>query len=164
LEALQSGVWVDYLKQCLERLEASEEFAQYSVREKMLAFYYTFFEILDGESEFVQHFGPKLGIWNYNPSFLMPFKDRFLAFVKALVEQGTESGEIAERMVLGGEYAGWHWPQMLFLLNKWVDDPTEAKVKSDQAIEKAVNLGFDIMERNVFDSAFDFAKFMIMGN
>ena len=80
-----------------------------------------------------------------------------------LVNEGIETGEIAERMVLGDEYADWHWPQFLFLLNKWIEDKSEKHANSDQAVEKAVNLGFDIMGRNVFDSAFDFAKFMIMG-
>ncbi len=160
LEALQSAVWTQYLRNTLETLETSEEFIQYSVREKLLAYYYTFFELIGQEAEFVNLFGSKLGIWNYEPSFLKPFKEAFLAFISSLLSEGIESGEIEERMVLGTEYVGWHWPQMLFLLNKWVDDKGETKESSDQAIEKAVNLGFDIMGRNLFDSAFDFAKYM----
>jgi AcrR family transcriptional regulator len=164
LEALQETVWVQYLRSTIEALEQSEEFAQYSVREKMLAYYFTFFEKLEAERDFVLLFEPKLGIWNYSPTFLNPFKAAFLAFVDELLKEGFETKEIAERMVLGAEYGGWHWPQMLFLLNKWVDDKSDNHALSDQAIEKAVNLGFDIMGRNVLDSAFDFAKFMVAGH
>ncbi len=163
LEALQEAVWVHYLRGTLEALENSEEYSQYNVREKMLAFYFTFFEKLEADREFVQLFESKLGIWNYSPTFLNAFKVAFLAFVEELIKEGIEHQEIAERMVLGGEYGGWHWPQMLFLLNKWVEDRSEGHAVSDQAIEKSVNLGFDIMGRNVFDSAFDFAKFMVAG-
>lgn len=164
LEALQEAVWVEYLRTTLETLENSDEYAQYSVREKMLAYYYTFFEILGKDHEFVRMFAPKLGIWNYNPTFLKGFKHAFLIFVNELLNEGIESGEIAERMMLGDEYAGWHWPQMLFLLNKWITDESSSHTISDQAVEKAVNLGFDIMGRNLFDSAFDFAKFMVTGH
>lgn len=163
LEALQEAVWLDYFRGTLETLEGSEEFAQYSVREKLLAFYYTLFEHLAAEEDFVKMFAPKLGIWNYSPTFLGAFRHAFQSLMNELVNEGIESGEIAERMVLGDEYADWHWPQFLFLLNKWIEDKSEKHAVSDQAVEKAVNLGFDIMGRNVFDSAFDFAKFMIMG-
>jgi AcrR family transcriptional regulator len=164
LEALQEAVWVQYLRATLELLENSEEYTQYSVREKMLAYYFTFFEKLEEERDFVVLFEPKLGIWNYSPTFLTAFKAAFLAFVEELVKEGLETKELAERLMLGSEYAGWHWPQMLFLLNKWVEDKSENHALSDQAIEKSVNLGFDIMGRNVVDSAFDFAKFMIAGH
>lgn len=163
LEALQEAVWLGYLRRTLALLEQSGEFAAYSVREKALAFYYSFFELLARDRAFVCMFAAKLGIWNYEPAFLRGFKAKFLAFVGELVQEGIESKEIEERVMLGGEYAGWHWPQLLFLLNKWIDDQTEAQSATDQAIEKSVNLGFDIMGRNVLDSAFDFAKFMVVG-
>lgn len=163
LEALQDAVWTGYLRSTMEALENSTEYAQYSVREKMLAFYFTLFEHLGADRPFIKLFGTKLGIWNYNPSFLVGFKSAFLKFVDELIKEGLESKEIEERLMLGGEYGGWHWPQILFLINKWIEDESEAHVVSDQAIEKSVNLGFDIMGRNVMDSAVDFAKFMIAG-
>jgi AcrR family transcriptional regulator len=163
LEALQEAVWLHYLRTTLETLETSNEYVQYNVREKFLAYYYTLFEILGKERDFVKLFAPKLGIWNYNPTFLKGFKHAFLIYVNEIINEGIESGEIAERMVLGDEYAGWHWPQLLFLLNQWINDNSEGHATSDQAVEKSVNLGFDIMGRNVLDSAFDFAKFMVTG-
>jgi hypothetical protein len=164
LERLQEAVWVQYLRTTLETLERSAEYIQYSVREKLLAFYYTLLENLGKEEEFCRMFAPKMGFWNYNPAFLGAFKHAFLIFVNELISEGIDSGEIAERMVLGDEYAGWHWPQLLFLLNKWIGDQSAGHAFSDQAVEKSVNLGFDIMGRNVFDSAFDFAKFMFVRN
>src|SRR5688572_28753392 len=133
LEALQDAVWVQYLRTTLETLEASEEYVQYSVREKLLAYYYTLFEILGKEGDFTKLFTPKLGFWNYNPAFLGGFKHAYMIFVNELINEGIESGEIAERMVLGDEYAGWHWLQMLFLLNKWIVDTSEGNTLSDQA-------------------------------
>ncbi|MFM2375558.1 MAG: hypothetical protein RLZZ165_655 [Bacteroidota bacterium] len=163
LDALQEAVWVGYLRRTLEALEGSSEYVHYSVREKLLAYYFTLFEHLQEEREFVKLFAPKLGIWNYNPPFLKGFKQAFLLFVNELLKEGSETGEIAERLMLGDDYTSWHWPQMLFLLNKWIGDESEGHAVSDQAVEKAVNLGFDVMGRNVLDSAFEFAKFMMEG-
>ena len=161
VRSVQEDIWLTYLRDTLEAMEASPEFAEYLVREKLLAFYFTLFEMMGEDREFLQLFQSKLGIWNYDPDFLMPFKAAFIEFVEMLVEEGASNEEVTERMVLGGQYAGWHWPQMLYLLNHWIDDTTEAFVKTDQAIEKSVNLGFDIMGRNVLDSAFDFMKFVV---
>lgn len=159
---IQREIWVDYLKETLETVEKSPEFAEYLVREKMLAFYFTFFELVGEDREFLKLFKEKLGIWNYNPEFLETFKPAFLEFVEMLIAEGSGNEEIAERMVLGNQYAGWHWPQLLYLVNQWLNDETDAFAHTDQAIEKSVNLGFDIMGRNLFDSALDFLKFVVV--
>lgn len=163
LGELAQDIWVDYLHDTLAAMEATPEFAGYGVREKLLSFYFTFFEILGSERKFVKLYEPKLGVWNYSPDFLERFKKIWLKFVDELVQEGTASGELAERMLMSGEYTGWHWPQFMYLLNQWATDNTEDAQRSDKAVEKAVNLGFDLMSRNVLDSAFDFMKFVVAG-
>ena len=160
---LAQDIWVELLRDTLASLEASAEFAEYGVREKLLSFYFTFFEILSSERSFFSLYTPKLGVWNYSPDFLGEFKKIWLKFVETLVSEGTASGEVAERMVMSNEYTSWHWPQFMYLLNQWATDDSSEGQKTDKAIEKSVNLGFDIMGRNVLDSAFDFLKFMVAG-
>ena len=164
LGALAEDIWVEYLRDTLAAVEASPEFAAYSVREKLLAIYFTLFEVLGSERPFVALYASKLGVWNYSPDFMVRFKEIWLKLVADLVAEGTASGEIAERMIMSGEYSGWHWPQLMYLLNQWVSDETEGYQRTDKAVEKSVNLGFDIMGRNVLDSAFDFLKFVVAGS
>lgn len=164
LGALAEDIWVEYLRDTLAAVEASPEFAGYAVREKLLAIYFTLFEVLGSERAFVVLYAPKLGVWNYSPDFMKRFKEVWLKLVTELIAEGTSSGEIAERMIMAGEYSGWHWPQLMYLLNQWVTDESEGFQRTDKAVEKSVNLGFDIMGRNVLDSAFDFVKFVIAGN
>ena len=115
---LAQDIWVDFLRDTLSAMEATPEFGSYGVREKLLSFYFTFFEVLNSDKAYVHLYAPKLGVWNYNPEFLVPFKKIWMKFVEELVQEGTVSGELAERMVISGEYAGWHWPQFMFLLNQ----------------------------------------------
>lgn len=161
IDAISGDVWMDYLRDTMAALDASEEFPEYSTREKLLAFYYTFIEVIRPERKFILLYEDDLGIWNYKPAFLVLVKGAFLEYVDALVMEGKETDEIEDRYMIGGEYTGWHWPQFLYLLNFWVNDKSPEFAKTDQAIEKSVNLGFDLMGRNVLDSAADFLKFLV---
>lgn len=163
LTEVEEGVWMEYFYTTIHTIEGSDVYAEYMVREKLLAFYFTFFEILRDDREFVALFSNQFGVWNYNPPCLAMTKPLFTAFVAELVEEGKATEEVAERYVLGGDYPGWHWPQFLYLLNFWVNDKSADFARTDQAIEKSVNFGFDIMGRNVFDSAFDLARFIFTG-
>lgn len=161
-QEVQQSIWQAYFFETVRTIEASEVYQDYMVREKLLAFYYTILEVLKPDRKFLQLFEEKMGAWNYNPKFLELFKPVFLAFVTELVDEGKARGEVAERYVIGGDYAGWHWPQCLFLLGFWLRDKSDESERTDQAIDKAVNFGFDFMGPNLMDSAFDFAKFLLV--
>lgn len=156
---LQQAIWQDYFYSTIKAIEAAEQYPEYMVREKLLAYYFTFFEVIGQDRAFVKMFERQMGIWNYNPECLNQLKPLFLAFLTELVEEGKATEEVAERYVLGNDYPGWHWPQFLYLINFWMRDHSAEFQRTDQAIEKAVNMGFDIMGRNVLDSVFDFARF-----
>ncbi len=162
LSEVQQSIWQTYFFDTVRTIEASDLYQEYMVREKLLAFYYTLLEVIKVDRDFLELFQDKLGVWNYNPKFLQLFKPVFLAFVTELVDEGKGRGEIAERYVIGGDYAGWHWPQCLFLLSFWLRDKSGEAERTDQAIDKAVNFGFDFMGPNLLDSAFDFAKFILV--
>ena len=162
MKEVQQSIWQTYFMDTVRTIEGSEFYVEYTVREKLLAFYYTLLEVLKQDREFLNLFEDQLGVWNYNPKFLELFKPVYLAFVTELVEEGKAKGEIAERYVVGGDYASWHWPQCMFLLGFWLRDKSNESERTDQAIDKAVNFGFDFMGPNLIDSAFDFAKFILV--
>lgn len=160
LEELANAPWKEWFLQTIRSIEGADVYTEYSVREKLLAFYFTFLEVLNEDKAFVDLFREFFGIWSYDPACTKEMKPLFLAFLTELVEEGRGSGEIEERYVIGDGYADWHWPQFLYLLNFWWRDKTKSRERTDQAVEKAVNLGFDLMGHNVLDSAFDFARFV----
>ncbi len=77
-----------------------------------------------------------------------------------MVEEGISGQEISSRSRLSDTYDRLFWYQFLFLLNFWKKDRSKAFEKTDAAIEKSVNLSFDLIEKNAIDSALDFGKFM----
>ena len=52
---LESSIWSDFYGLTITLLHKSEEYQQYSNREKLLTFYYTFFEMLTANRSYVVH-------------------------------------------------------------------------------------------------------------
>jgi hypothetical protein len=158
--ALQKSIWKGFATETIDRLHGEAAYENYSGREKLLAFYFTLAEVLKNKKSYVDqsvaHF-PKL---NSHPPILDSFRTTFLEYVAKLLGESTETGEITNRPILSDRYSDLLWIHLLFILKYWTEDTSEAFEKTDAAIEKSVNLAFDLMGKSVVDSAFDFAKFL----
>jgi AcrR family transcriptional regulator len=161
--AIEKDVWQSYFDTTLERIKSENVYNEYTVREKLLAFYYTWIEVLKENRSYVtysvEHMERKGLRWR-NTSFLHAFKSDFLDFVNDLIAEGKETEEIVDRPIIGSRYDDGLWQQLLFVLKFWVEDDSQGFERTDAAIEKAVNLSFDLMSRSAIDAAIDFARFL----
>ncbi|RYF45740.1 MAG: TetR/AcrR family transcriptional regulator, partial [Cytophagaceae bacterium] len=178
------AVWLTFFTDAKRAIEADATYQAYSVREKLLAFYYTWVEMLKAQRSFaVYSFGRlnpanrggmadgmtamspvgKAGMMgrrtNGNSQVLMPFKEAFYDFARDLLAEGRESREVEPRPFLTDRYPNALWTQTLFILDFWVRDVSKSFEKTDTAIEKSVNTAFDLIGRSPLDTLFDFAKF-----
>ena len=168
--SLERAIWRGFFDQALEQIQGDEVYREYSVREKLLAFYYTWIEVLKNNRSYVtfrvHHMGlakagrPTMGPMRMNVAVLSRFKEGFLDFANELIMEGKETEEVVDRPIIGNNYDEGLWRQVLFVLNFWVQDDSQNFERTDVAIEKAVNLSFDLMGRSALDSAFDFARFL----
>jgi len=160
-EAIEKAIWKGYFDQATARLETDEVYAQYSVREKLLSFYFTWIEILKSNRSFVVYSHTRHPHrLSGTPSHLVTFKQAFLTYVRELLAEGRESREVVARPLISDRYADGLWMQLLFVLNFWIHDDSKGFEKTDAAIEKAVNTSFELMGRLPIDSVVDFAKFL----
>ena len=172
--SLERAVWRGFFDQALAQIQGDEVYREYSVREKLLAFYYTWVEVLKNNRSYVtfraQHFGLRpaggravgdmMPLGRINVAVLSRFKEGFLDFANELIMEGKETEEVVDRPLISKNYDEGLWRQVLFVLNFWVQDDSQNFERTDVAIEKAVNLSFDLMGRSALDSAFDFARFL----
>ena len=178
-DAIEADIWLTFFQASKQTVEADGTYQTYSVREKLLAFYYTWIELLKAQRSFVVYsygrFGPTsrratdAGISpitragarsrNANSPVLMPFKEAFNDFARDLLAEGRESREVEPRPFLTDRYPAALWTQALFILDFWVKDASKGFEKTDTAIEKSVNTTFDLIGRSPLDTLFDFAKF-----
>jgi hypothetical protein len=48
----------------------------------------------------------------------------------------------------------------MFIINFWLDDDSKDFEKSDEAIEKGINVSFDLFQRSPIDNLFEYGKFL----
>lgn len=172
-ESIEAAIWQDFFNQTLQTLEADPVYQTYSVREKLLAFYFTWIEALKAQRSFVVYShqrmretagpaSPIARVRNRQPvsRVLHGFKDSYYDYVRDLLAEGRESKEVEPRPFLSDRYADGLWTQTLFILHFWVNDVSRNFEKTDTAIEKSVNTAFDLIGRSPLDSLFDLAKFI----
>ncbi|MFD2570379.1 TetR/AcrR family transcriptional regulator [Spirosoma soli] len=173
-DGIEADIWLAFFQEAKTTVEADETYQGYSVREKLLAFYYTWIELLKAQRSFVVFSYGRLrpegmgqraeGIrarrQNANNRVLQPFKEAFFDYARDLLAEGRESKEVEPRPFVTDRYPNALWSQTLFLLDFWVRDASKNFEKTDTAIEKAVNTAFDLIGRSPLDTLFDFAKFI----
>ncbi|UHG93606.1 TetR/AcrR family transcriptional regulator [Spirosoma oryzicola] len=167
-DAIEADVWLTFFNEAKATVEADETYQGYSVREKVLAFYYTWIELLKTQRSFVVYSVGRLreesknqrGLGASKSQVLQPFKEAFFDYARDLLAEGRESKEVEPRPFITDRYPNALWAQTLYLLDFWVRDVSKNFEKTDTAIEKAVNTAFDLIGRSPLDTLVDFAKFM----
>jgi AcrR family transcriptional regulator len=159
-DAIEKSIWQRYFATTRERLEEDEAFSSFTVREKILTFYFTLVETLKNDRSFVLQ---QINSWKkpgLPPSCLKDFRNSFSEWIKGVIAQGIQAGEIPKRPYLDERYHLLFWPHFLFVLEFWSRDDSAGFEKTDAAIEKSVNLAFDLMGKGILDNALDFGKFL----
>jgi hypothetical protein len=154
---LESCIWDDFFTQTHERLLEENIYYDYSAREKILAFYFTLVEVLKENREFLMISSARKGFVRY---VIAKFKAKFTMYIKNLIEEGIARREIQKRMFLSSQYPAMFWQETDYIIKFWLKDQSEGFEKTDAAIEKAINLTFDLIGYNLADSSVDFVKFV----
>ena len=159
-EGLEQNVWKNFIDQTIKRLKNDESYTTFNAREKLLAFYYTLLEVMKPSRSFIllqlkTFHEPRLV-----PGYLTDFKKVFEVFITDLVTEAVNKEEIGKRPLFDKLYPQAFWIHFGFLLLFWKNDASTGFEKTDAAVEKSVNLAFDLIGKGAFDSALDFAKFL----
>jgi AcrR family transcriptional regulator len=159
-DAIEKDIWAGFMNKSVNRLQADRTFSSFTSREKILSFYFALFEELKNNRSFAIH---QLGTFRkpeLTPTYLKDFRKTFDEFITSALEEGKANGEVGTRPYLDKLYPSIFWMHLGFLLLFWREDESAGFEKTDAAIEKSVNLAFDLIGKGAIDSAFDFAKFL----
>jgi len=160
-DAVKSAIWLEIFDETLRQIEGQEVFKEYSAREKFLGFLFTWIEELKKNRSYLlslySSHGQKI---TSLPKEATAFKEKFKEFASDIILEGKETEEIANRPFISDRYDEAMWIQLWFVFQYWLNDNSPRFEKTDAAIEKSVNLAFDLMGKSALDSFLDFAKFM----
>ncbi len=162
LEEVEQEIWKSAIEKAIEGSNNEPEYSDYCIQEKILSFYFTLFEVLKKNRSFYQ-LCYKLSHNHFLPSFLKKAKIAFRSYLNTLLKEGLNTGEIAERKLVSDKYYKIFEWQMLLIVRHWIYDTSSSFEKSDEFVEKSVNLSFDVVGRNFLDSSFEFVKFLLEG-
>lgn len=160
-KAIEKAIWREYATVTIDRLKSDNSYATFSAREKVLAFYYTLVEVLNQNKSFIAIQLSNKKSMATSPVFMRKFRKEFDLWVNEVLEEGRLSGEIVKRPYIDQRYGALLWIHLGFILMFWQRDDSVEFEKTDEAIEKSVNLAFDVMGKGLVDDVFNFGKFLI---
>jgi Tetracyclin repressor-like, C-terminal domain len=160
-ESVGMDIWESFFTKTKEMIEKQEVWNDYSVRERLLSFFYSFCELLKSFRSYASY-SFKPGIPGLKEaSVLTSLKKSYFIFIDDLISRGLDTHEILDRKFLTDRYRDGLWTQFIFLVQFWLRDNSVGFEKTDEAIEKGVNLSFDLMARSPLDSLLDYTKFIL---
>jgi Tetracyclin repressor-like, C-terminal domain len=160
-EAIEAELWASFFNEAVATAQGDAAYQNYSIREKLLAIYYTWAEVLKANRSFVVYSYHTFGqpLVKSRPQELKVWRESFLSFAKGIIMEGEESREIVSRKVISDRYPEGLWLNTIYLLDFWVKDTSRNFEMSDTAIEKTVNVIMNLMSRSIIDNVLDLAKF-----
>lgn len=159
-ESIEKNIWFELTIETIDEVKKQELWAQYSSREKMLSFFYSYVELLKSQRSFVIYSLKKQPKKLGTPAVLSGVKPIFENFAEEIINEGLESGELADRKFFAKRYKDALWVQYAFILNFWIDDDSNGFEKTDEAIERGIQVTFDLFQRSPIDNLFEYGKFL----
>lgn len=157
---IEKDIYLLLFENSVAILKQTPEFTSFSKKDKLLSLYYTLFENLSLNQEFIK-FNLK-GFENQLKalSIFSRFKRSFLLFIDELdLETFNLNVDVIENMQ-HKTIKESSWIQLLFTIKFWLDDTSEAYEKTDIFIEKSLNTSFELLNTKSLNNIIDLAKFL----
>lgn len=158
--SIEKHIWVDATVETITAIKQQTVWMEFSSREKLLSFFYSYLENLKSERSFIVYSLKKTDIKFSTPKALSGVKPIFEHFAEEIINEGLETGELADRKFFAKRYKDALWVQFIFILNFWINDSSEGFEKTDEAVEKGINVTFDLFQRSPIDSLLEYGKFL----
>ena len=152
-------VWETFYDNAISLLEKDDNFEGARPKEKLLSFYFTFFEVLSLNRSYVLFALSGSRNMIFKMKQLSSLKKIFKTFSAELIEDGNleKPSYLQHPPKIFSEAA---WVQLGFLINFWINDSSADLEKTDQAIEKSVQTAFDVFDNTPLTALVDFGKFL----
>lgn len=160
LEGLEKEIFKLFFENTVNLLHAEEAYLGYGMKEKMLSFYFTFFEMLAANRSYVvqtlkAHPNPLKNLVQ-----LTTLRESFKEFTKEIL---TDDYRLEQEKLQNFQEKAIQesaWLQLMFTIKFWLEDSSPAFEKTDILIEKSVNATFELMRVAPLNQLLDLGKFI----
>jgi len=159
-ESIEKQIFKAFFDNTHAILEQNDDYMSFDARNKLLSFYFTFFENLTANRSYVVYILDKHKNSLKGLNLLSDLKHAFTNYIEHL---GIELIEVKQEQIDKIQRRGLKesaWLQLLLTMKFWIDDTSPSFEKTDIFIEKSINTSFDILDVAPIKSIIDFGKFI----
>ena len=159
-EALEQSIFKAFFDNTHAALENNGDYQSFSARNKLLSFYFTFFENLTANRSYVVYALENKSNKMKSLKMLAHLKKSFTNFIehlniKAIAIEQEQLDKIQNRSIKESA-----WLQLLVTIKFWLDDTSTSFEKTDIFIEKSTAASFDLIDISPLKGIIDFGKFL----
>ena len=160
-EHIESNIFTHFYKNTVDLLSKNADFHEFNAKDKLLSFYFTFFENLTANRSYVLF---ALGSHNSKLKALKKLnglKSEFTQFINSLEIDKIDLKQDSLQKIQNKGFEEAFWLQLLLCLKFWMTDTSSSFEKTDLFIEKSVHASFDLINTQPIRSIIDFGKFIL---
>ena len=166
--SLEKSIFNSFFDNTIDLLKKNNEYKNFDAQNKLLSFYFTFFEVLKANRSYViMTFSTHKDSLKTNKA-LIGLRESFNKYIDELDIETLDLKQEKLEEVKQRSLFELSWQQLLFTINFWIDDASASFEKTDIFIEKSVKTSFELINIKPLKSLLDLGKFFvkekIMGN
>lgn len=159
-ESLEKVIFKTFAKETIHMLHKTDSYQDYGSKEKLLSFYFTFFELLTANRSYVLLQLNDIRLDFSKLSVLKELRNEFIKFIDGISLEKVDFKNDKINKVQDKTISEGYWIQLLMILKFWIEDESSNFEKTDVFIEKSVKASFDIQQIAPIKSVIDLAKFL----
>ncbi|MDV7187296.1 TetR family transcriptional regulator C-terminal domain-containing protein [Lutibacter sp. TH_r2] len=159
-EAIEKEIFNTFFKNTISILEKSKDYQTFDARNKLLSFYYTFFENLTANRSYVIATLDSKKLDLKKLDVLSSLKTSFTNYIDSLEIETIDLKQKNIAQIQQKSIKESAWIQLLITLKFWMNDTSASFEKTDIFIEKSVNTSFDVIDSTPLKSIIDLGKFL----
>lgn len=159
-EAIQKHIFKAFFDNTIIALKKSEDYQSFDARNKLLSFYFTFFENLTANRSYVVY---ALDHYKNSMKSLTLLSELKKSFTHYIDDLDIETLDIKQEQIEKIQKRALQesaWLQLVLTIKFWLEDTSASFEKTDVFIEKSVNTSFDVLNIAPLKSVIDFGKFL----
>ena len=158
-ESLEQAIFKVFFENTISVLEKNDDYNSFDARNKMLSFYFTFFEILTANRSYVVHALEDTKSLK-GLKTLSKLKHAFTDYLDTLDIETIDIKQKRLEQIQDKALQESAWIQLMITMKFWLDDTSGSFEKTDIFIEKSVNASFDIIDIKPIKTVIDLGKFL----
>ncbi len=160
VEGIQKAIWNTFYTNTETLLLKNKEYDGFSNKDKMLSFFYTFFEMLTLNRSYVLFTLREDKGMMKNMQQLKGLRSHIKGFATDLIDDGNANKNSKITQHNPTIFSEGAWLQFLFVLKFWMNDSSPGFEKTDIIIEKSINTVFDVFDNTPLENIIDLGKFL----